>query len=85
MTRIRISSHETDAGLVITCENDGVGIPPEEKKQLFQRGYGKHTGLGLFLSSEILSITGITITENGDPEKGARFEMVVPNGEYRFG
>lgn len=84
MTRIRISSHETEAGLVISCENDGLGIPPEEKKQLFQRGYGKHTGLGLFLSSEILSITGITITENGNPETGARFEMVVPKGEYRF-
>jgi len=43
----------------------------------------KNTGLGLFLSREILSITGITIRENGDPGKGARFEMVVPNGIYR--
>lgn len=85
LTRIRISSRETNTGLVITCENDGVGIPHDEKKRLFRRGYGKHTGLGLFLSSEILSITGITITENGEPENGVRFEMTVPKGEYRFG
>jgi signal transduction histidine kinase len=85
LTRIRISSRDTEAGLVITCEDDGVGIPREEKSRLFERGYGKHTGLGLFLSREILSITGITIAENGEPGSGARFVMVVPRGEYRFG
>jgi len=85
MTRIRISSQETSTGLIITCEDDGVGITDEERKRLFERGYGKHTGLGLFLSREILSITDITITENGETGKGARLEMVVPKGEYRFG
>lgn len=44
---------------------------------------GKNTGLGLFLSREILSITGITLTEAGDPGKGARFEITVPDGIYR--
>jgi hypothetical protein len=29
-------------------------------------------------------ITGITITETGVPGKGARFEITVPKGEYRF-
>jgi len=38
----------------------------------------------LFLSQEILSITGITITETGEPGKGARFEITVPKGAYRF-
>lgn len=85
LTWIRFSSRETDTGLILTCENNGAGIPTEEKKRLFERGYGKHTGLGLFLSSEILSITGIHISENGDPERGVRFDMVVPKGEYRFG
>jgi signal transduction histidine kinase len=51
---------------------------------IFDRGFGKHTGFGLFLSREILAITGITITENGEPGKGARFEIVVPKGAYRF-
>jgi len=39
---------------------------------------------GLFLGGEILAITGITITENGTPGKGARFEITVPKGMYRF-
>ncbi len=60
------------------------GITVEDKKRLFTRGFGKNTGLGLFLSREILAITGITITENGTPGKGARFEITVPKGMYRF-
>lgn len=85
MTKIHISCHETEKGLVLICEDDGVGITKEDKEQLFMQGYGKHTGLGLFLSREILSITDITITENGEPGNGARFEMNVPKGTYRFG
>jgi PAS domain S-box-containing protein len=84
MTTIRITSHETGEGLVIACEDNGNGIANEDKARLFEQGFGKHTGLGLFLSREILSITGIMITENGVPGNGARFEMVVPKGAYRF-
>ena len=84
MTTIHISLKDAETGLVISVEDDGVGILAEDKKRLFERGFGKHTGLGLFLSREILSITGITITETGEPGKGARFEILVPKGGYRF-
>ena len=83
MTKITISSQEHESGLSITCEDDGMGITADDKSRLFTRGFGKHTGLGLFLSREILGITGITITENGTPGSGARFEMIVPNGMWR--
>jgi len=84
MTTIRIFSRESDRGLVIVCEDDGAGISAEDKKLLFTRGFGKHTGLGLFLSREILSITGITITETSELGKGARFEIFVPKGGFRI-
>jgi signal transduction histidine kinase len=84
MTSIRISCRENDAGLSLVCEDDGAGIMDCDKNRLFERGYGKNTGLGLFLSREILAITNITIKETGKPGKGAQFEMVVPKGAYRF-
>jgi PAS domain S-box-containing protein len=84
MTTIRVSSQESDTGLTILCEDDGAGISDEDKKRLFSKGFGKNTGLGLFLAREILAITGITIAENGAPGKGARFEITVPKGAYRF-
>jgi sensor histidine kinase regulating citrate/malate metabolism len=55
-----------------------------EKERIFERGFGKDTGVGLALSREILSITGIPIKETGEPGKGARFEMTVPKGAYRL-
>lgn len=81
---IQFSYREKGDTLNIICEDNGVGIDRETKKHLFKRGYGKHTGFGLFLIREILSITGILIDENGEPGKGARFEITVPQGSYRF-
>ncbi|MDD1719318.1 MAG: PAS domain S-box protein, partial [Methanoregulaceae archaeon] len=83
VTKIVISCRKAAGGLVISVEDNGVGIPADEKEKIFERGYGKHTGFGLFLAREILSITGMTIEENGEPEKGARFRITVPKGGYR--
>ena len=78
-------SYETVGdNLRLVVQDDGVGIPPEEKDRIFQRGYGRNTGLGLFLIREILGITGYSITETGTPGKGARFEIDVPRGLFRF-
>ena len=38
----------------------------------------------MYLSREILSLTGITIRETGTFGEGARFEIRVPKGAYRF-
>ncbi|MFA4861181.1 PAS domain S-box protein [Methanoregula sp.] len=81
---IRFSAHESKDGLVLVCEDDGIGVPVEDKDLIFSRGYGKNSGFGLFLIREILAITGILITETGVPGKGARFEIAVPKGAYRF-
>jgi signal transduction histidine kinase len=75
---------EKDDGLMLIIEDNGIGIAAEEKPMIFDRGYGKNKGLGLFLVREVLSITGISIKENGEPGKGARFEIAVSTGNYRF-
>jgi signal transduction histidine kinase len=83
ITTIRFSVEMSGDDHLIVCEDDGHGIPADEKEKIFDRGFGKNTGLGLAISREILNITGITIRETGEPGKGARFEMVVPPGMYR--
>lgn len=84
LMRIQFRCRETADGLVIFCEDDGFGIPAGEKDLIFERGYGKNTGFGLFFIREILAITGITIQETGVPGSGARFEILVPDGGYRL-
>jgi len=84
VTRMELRAQEaSDGGLVLIYQDNGTGISPEDKKNLFKRGFGKHTGLGLFLSQEILSITGITIAETGTYETGVRFEIAIPHGIWR--
>jgi PAS domain S-box-containing protein len=84
MDTIRFSCKENEKGLVCSYEDSGIGIPPSDKPHVFERGFGHQSGLGMFLSREILTITGLTIIENGEFGKGARFEITVPRGAYRF-
>ena len=84
VTRIRISPSKEGTARVVVWEDDGVGIAAPDKEKIFRRGYGKNTGLGLFLVREILMLTGISIRETGIPGSGARFEIVVPEGKYRL-
>ena len=83
VSKIRVFCHESGKGMHITWEDNGAGVPPELKEKIFERGFGKNTGLGMFLSREILHLTGLTIHENGVPGKGARFDILVPKGMYR--
>jgi len=84
ITCIRFTREMTPEGLVITCEDDGVGIPEEKKEGIFTRTFYSNTGFGLFLSREILAITGLSIRETGRFGQGARFEIIVPEGKYRL-
>ncbi|MFA4862030.1 PAS domain S-box protein [Methanoregula sp.] len=83
ITTIEFSIKDVEGDKVIICKDDGDGIPADEKERIFDRGFGKNTGLGLALSREILDITGITIRETGEPGRGAEFEIRVPEGTWR--
>ncbi|MBI0581848.1 MAG: PAS domain S-box protein [Methanomassiliicoccales archaeon] len=83
VTRISVTAKAKGDGLLLTFEDNGVGIPPEEKDLIFQAGYGKNTGYGLFLAKEIITSSGMTITETGEAGQGTRFEIFVPPGRFR--
>ena len=82
---IRVSHTISPEGVTIVYEDDGIGISEEKKERIFLRGEGARASVrGLFFVREILSITGITLRETGEPGKGARFEMTVPKGAWRI-
>lgn len=68
-------------GLRLIYEDDGVGISAENKKKLFSEGFstGGSTGFGLFFIKKMMDIYGWTITEEGEPGKGAKFIIRLPS------
>jgi PAS domain S-box-containing protein len=83
VTTITVACEIRADELVITFADNGIGIPLKEKQKIFEKGFGQHTGFGLFLAREILAITGISIHETGSYGRGALFEIAVPKGTYR--
>ena len=84
VSEIRLATIESGSGLLVVYEDNGIGIPYADKEKIFRQGFGKINGFGLFLTREILSITKISIRENGEAGKGARFEIFIPKGKFRL-
>jgi PAS domain S-box-containing protein len=84
VSRITFSSLIQGDHITIVCQDNGKGIPEPYKEAIFNRQHFENTGFGLFLSREILGITGLSIHETGEPGKGGKFEITVPQGYFRF-
>jgi PAS domain S-box-containing protein len=82
-TYVRVSANEKEHGLFIIIEDDGNGFSGEEKESLFELKSGGENN-DLFIIHEILSLTGLTLQENGVPGQGTRFEIGVPLSYYRI-
>jgi signal transduction histidine kinase len=83
-TELFVACAQNGQDLSLIIEDNGSGIPEEMKKEIFEPGMVRNRGFGLFLAREILSITGLTIEENGKEGTGARFEIRIPLGSYRM-
>ncbi|HPB69574.1 MAG TPA: ATP-binding protein, partial [Syntrophales bacterium] len=69
--------------IVVTCRDTGVGIPPQTLKDIFKpffttKEVGKGTGLGLYISHEIVHKHGGEIHVNSEAGKGATFTITLP-------
>lgn len=78
ITQIRIFYEKSEDQLRLVYEDDGVGITPGEKLNLFKEGIGKGTGYGLYLIKKMMEVYGWTIQETGQPGQGARFLITIP-------
>jgi PAS domain-containing protein/GNAT superfamily N-acetyltransferase/two-component sensor histidine kinase len=82
-TRVVVTYHIHDKICTILIEDDGLGIPDPDKESLFSRR-SEIFGCGLFLAHEILTLTGMSVRENGVAGKGTRFEILIPPEGYRI-
>jgi signal transduction histidine kinase len=90
VTQIRMHFAKEGDGVKLFYEDNGVGISEADKPKLFHEGFstGKSTGLGLFLIKKMVEVYGWTISEEGEPGKGAKFTITIPklnvNGKENY-
>jgi len=84
VTEIRIYCTPSGPGLDFVFDDNGFGIPDAEKTRTLTCGYGKNTGLGLFVIEEILASSGISIAETDEQGRGTRFVMHIPEKQFQF-
>ncbi len=86
---VRVSAGLTEQSLVISVEDDGIGIPVAEQEHIFEpfyrldRSRDRDTGgfgLGLAISRQAIECQGGRITVDSSPLGGARFEIHLPAG-----
>ncbi len=87
-SQIKVYYQEGRDRLKLIYEDNGLGIPKDEKEKIFMEGYGKGTGYGLYLIRKICEAYGWIIQETGIPGKGAQFTIAIPktnkNGEIAY-
>lgn len=80
--RISITTEVTDRQLHLIWRDDGIGIPKDEIGSVFEAFFTKGkpygTGLGLFLSRNVIEVHDGTITATSDHGAGACFRISLP-------
>jgi two-component system NtrC family sensor kinase len=77
------SCQQDTESIVVECRDDGIGIPPEIMKDIFKpffttKEVGKGTGLGLYVSYEIIKKHAGEIRVSSERGKGTTFTIVLP-------
>lgn len=86
---VQVTATVADEEVLVSVEDEGPGVPPEERETVFRRfhsvrpeadGFGKHSGLGLAIARSIVEghQGRITIADREDAMNGARFNVHLP-------
>lgn len=73
------------AGLHLYVDDDGPGVRPELREQIFEFGHSTRGGLGLGLADarRTVSVMGGSLTCEPSPRGGARFHFTIPPRHVR--
>ena len=83
---MRLTAQQKDGMVVMSIEDTGLGIAPDDLPKLFQKfsqvgraeGSPKGTGLGLALCKELVELHDGSIWVESEPNHGSRFFFTLP-------
>jgi two-component system osmolarity sensor histidine kinase EnvZ len=79
--RVAIAAQAVPGGVCLTVDDDGPGIPPERRADVFrpfEAGAGGGTGLGLSIALDVVRAHGGDIALEDSPLGGLRVRVTVP-------
>lgn len=86
----RIYTERKKDGVVLTLEDNGMGILPEELHRIFEKGFtgsngrerGRSTGMGLYLCRKLCGKLGIGLWAESEYGGGTRMRLEFPISNY---
>ncbi len=81
---ISVSTHYEKREYCVTFSDNGKGIDPEHQEQIFKpffttKGVGKGTGLGLYVSLQVIKEHRGEMHFESNPGKGTKFIIILPD------
>lgn len=86
---VRVAAMSASGAVIIRVEDDGPGVPPDQRDHIFRRfhsvrpvgeSFGRHSGLGLAIARTIVEAHDghIAALDRADAAHGACFEITLP-------
>ena len=88
--QVRVSCRELDEHIIITVEDDGPGIPPDDRERIFEpfvrldASRSRHSGgfgLGLSIAQRIAGWHGGSLRADASPLGGAKLYLELPTAD----
>ena len=88
--KVSIYSKVNENNIILTIEDNGVGINEKDIERVFEKGFtgengrkfGKSTGIGLYLCKKLCDKLGIGISLNSKENIGTKVNIVFPQGKF---
>lgn len=88
--KVRITSIENNHNIILTIEDNGVGINERDINRVFDKGFtgengrifGKSTGIGLYLCKSLCNKLGLEINLYSKKNIGTKVELIFPIGNH---
>lgn len=87
--RIKIYSVRAEKNVILIIEDNGVGIPTEDVRRVFDKGftgengrkYGKSTGMGLYICKNLADKLGFGLELSSELGVGTKVNIIFPIGD----